>query len=153
MDADGRAYDAYVQDPNSAAPLFYFGSGLSFTTFELADLSVTRGAADSPVAATVAVTVRNTGSLAGSTVVQVYVRDPIGASNVVRPWKRLVAFRRTDSLAAGASVQVTVEILGEDLAVHDDAMAFAVVPGSYLVSVTEQSSNDEGVLQQDLVVE
>ena len=113
-------------------------------------LAVTRGAAGSGVAATVQVDVRNTGDVAGSTVVQVYARDPIGVSNVVRPWKRLVAFLRTDSIAHGASARVTVDIVADDLAVHDDAMVFRVVPGEYMITVGDSSVTD--TLEQALVM-
>ena len=150
VDPDGRRYDSYVQDPNAANPLFYFGSGLSYTTFAFLGLQVRRGAAGSGVAATVDVDVHNSGGVAGSTVVQVYARDPIGASNVVRPWKRLVGFLRTASIARGASARVTIDVTAEDLSVHDDDMAFRVVPGDYMISVGDSSNTD--TLQQALLI-
>ena len=154
VDADGRRYDSYVQDPNSASPLFHFRHGLSFTSFVFADLSV--AAADpaarrAGTAATVSVAVTNSGTKhAGSTVAQCYVLDPVGASNVVRPWKRLVGFARTPVLAPGASARVAIPLLVEDLSVHDDAMAFVLVPGSYLVSCGPSSIEDS--LQQTVVL-
>ena len=85
-DPDGRRYDTYIG--SRADPLFYFGQGLSYTTFAYDDLSVAAiasgaGAADDGAVATVAVTVANTGDArAGVEVVQVRER-------------RLVVVRRT----------------------------------------------------------
>jgi beta-glucosidase len=90
--ADGRCYDGYVNADST--PLFFFGSGLSYTTFEYGALAVTplmptasaeqlritdwqMAATDLPIV-NVTVMVHNTGTTAGTEVVQVYVKDPSG---------------------------------------------------------------------------
>jgi len=53
----------------------------------------------------------------------------------VRPWKRLVGFARVGPLAPGESARVEIALDADTLAMHDDAMAWRVVPGVYNVSV------------------
>jgi beta-xylosidase len=73
-------------------PLFAFGHGLSYTTFEYADLELS--ASEIPTDGTVEIscTVRNTGEVAGAEVVQLYLSDPV--SQVVRPVRWLAGFAR-----------------------------------------------------------
>jgi beta-glucosidase len=99
-----RGYDASHQDV-----AFPFGFGLSYTTFALSDLSVAmRGSvAENDLAATVTVTVTNTGGVEGAEVVQVYVADV--ESSVARPLRELKGFTKV-TLAAGASQRVSIEL-------------------------------------------
>ena len=99
-----RGYDKAHQDV-----AFPFGFGLSYTTFALSELAVaTRGeVADGTLAATVSVTVTNTGPVDGAEVVQVYVQDP--EASVARPVRELKGFAKV-RLAAGESQTVSVEL-------------------------------------------
>src|SRR4051812_27643389 len=99
-----RGYDKANQDV-----AFPFGFGLSYTTFTLSDLQVdlTGSVADGDLAATVSVTVTNTGERDGAEVVQVYVADV--ESSVARPVRELKGFTKV-FLTAGASETVTVEL-------------------------------------------
>ena len=99
-----RGYDA-----RRTEVAFPFGYGLSYTTFELSGLevAVTGSAADRTLAATLTVTVTNTGTTAGSHVVQVYVSDPV--ASVARPPRELKGFAKVH-LAAGASTSVTIDL-------------------------------------------
>ena len=84
------------------------------------------------VVATLSVQLTNTGSITGTEVVQVYCEDPI--MKFVRPWKRLLSFKRV-TLAAGASASVRIELTEDNLEFYDDEMVLRVVPGNYTLSV------------------
>ena len=99
-DSDGRCYDPYVSSGFEPTPLFYFGAGLSYTTYSYSALTVSPamdpakglawGFADSTDADAVwrvSVTVTNTGKVAGQEVVQIYVKDPDNLP-FVPYWKR-----------------------------------------------------------------
>lgn len=144
-DPDGRYYNNYNSIPGSASglatPLFRLGQGMSYTTFAYSDVTAraTPTAGDTGAAAVVTVTVKNTGAVEGAEVVQVYVQDPI--MSFVRPWKRLVAFKRV-TVPAGGSLAVSITISADELAFHDDSMVLRVVPGQYTVSVGGDSVSD-----------
>jgi beta-glucosidase len=129
-----RGYDRAHQDV-----AFPFGFGLSYTTFALSDLAVTtRGSvADDSLAATVTVTVTNTGDRDGAEVVQVYITDV--ASTVARPARELKGFAKV-WLAAGASEQVSVELDQRAFAfwsvVHG---RWAVEAGDFVIAVGPHS--------------
>lgn len=112
----------------SKEPLFPFGFGLSYTKFELGEpkLSSARIGADGNVK--VSVDVRNTGSVQGDEVVQLYVRDV--ASAITRPVKELKAFRRV-SLQPGASTTVEFTLAKESFAYWNEEMKYAIEPGEF----------------------
>ena len=113
----------------SSKPLYPFGYGLSYTTFEYSELSITPGQ--------VAFTVTNTGSKKGDEVVQLYVSNT-GAS-VVQPERQLIGFERV-SLDAGESRVMTFDILPVDLSIVNDKMQWAV-EGDYLLLVGGSSED------------
>ena len=98
------------------APLFPFGHGLSYTSFEYANLRVPATLAPGQPLQ-VSVDVKNTGRRAGRETVQVYVGDEATAE-VVRPLKELKSFRKV-SLAPGASTTLTFTLVPRDLSYYD----------------------------------
>lgn len=89
-----------------SSPLFPFGFGLSYSSFEVGELRLrSLGARASPLVARAYLHVRNSGSVAAAQVVQCYARDPI--QRHARRWRRLVGFERIE-LAADASLLVEV---------------------------------------------
>ena len=143
-DLDGRMYDSYVFDSfGEAKPMFYFGHGLSYTTFNISSLSVSAVTPSTKFLApvvTVSFTVTNTGSVGGSTVGQVYVVDPAGGL-IVRPWKRLVGFQKI-WLSPGQSSTVHVPVTFYELAMSDDKMKYKIQSGEWSVRVGESASTD-----------
>ncbi len=91
-------------DREGIDPLFPFGFGLSYTTFEIGDAALAGGAEHG---VTVDVDVTNTGDRDGAEVVQVYVEPPAG--DAARPLRHLAGFRRVE-LVSGAKQRVTIEL-------------------------------------------
>ncbi|MCL6710648.1 glycoside hydrolase family 3 C-terminal domain-containing protein [Pseudomonas sp. R2.Fl] len=111
-------------------PLYAFGHGLSYTTFQYGGLAVKHPRIAADGSQEVSVTVTNTGKRAGAEVVQLYVRDDV--ASVTRPVKLLRGFERVE-LAPGQSKTITFKLGFEDLAMYDAAMKRVVEPGSFTV--------------------
>ena len=121
---------------DDVTPLYPFGFGLSYTTFSVGNvrISKSRMAANGKVEALADVT--NTGARAGSEVVQMYIRDLV--SSVTRPVKELKGFRRID-LEPGQTATVRFEITPESLAFWDVNMKYRVEPGDFEIMVGTSS--------------
>lgn len=115
-----------------ADPLFPFGHGLSYTTFEVTDLALedTELPCDGTLRASC--TVKNTGEMAGAEVVQLYTR--FDGAHVTRPNKQLAAFKRVE-LAPGEERRVSFEVGLSQLAYYNEDMRFVVEPGTLRVMV------------------
>ena len=127
----GRAmfYGEYTDAPTT--PLYAFGHGLSYTTFEYGALEVlAEGTTAEPVVLQVAVT--NVGKRRGTEVAQLYVRDDI--ASVARPYQQLVGFARVE-LEPGEVGTVSFEVHPSRLAFYDEAMRFVTEPGTFRFSV------------------
>jgi beta-glucosidase len=122
------AHRGYLFD--SKDPLFPFGFGLSYTTFEIGPphLSATQIKSDGSV--TVSVDVRNTGKVAGDEVVQLYLHERV--SSVTRPVKELKGFRRV-TLAPGQTTTVEFTLDRTAFALWDEHMKHIVEPGTFEV--------------------
>ncbi len=122
----------------SSEPLFPFGFGLSYTTFEMGppELSTQEIKPDGSV--TVSVSVRNTGQLAGDEVVQLYIHDVV--SSVTRPVKELKGFKRV-TLAPGAATTVHFTLDSQALALWDKNMKHIVEPGAFEIMAGPDSVN------------
>jgi beta-glucosidase len=117
-------------------PLFAFGYGLSYTTFEYSGLKLPRtGRAGQPMEVTL--TVRNTGKVAGKEVVQLYVSD--SDSSLPRPPKELKGFAKVD-LKPGESKEVTFPLDQRSMAFYDPhKKQWLVEPGEFQVLVGSSS--------------
>lgn len=113
----------------SAKPLYPFGYGLSYTSFEYSDLSITAGQ--------VSFKVTNTGSRKGDEVVQLYVSNT--GTSVVQPERQLIGFERV-TLDAGESRAFSFNILPVDLAIVNDKMQWAV-EGEFTLLVGSSSED------------
>ena len=134
-------YGDYVNSPSS--PLFAFGRGLSYTTFEYGPLRVEAGTTSSET--TVEIEVTNVGGRAGEEVVQLYCRDDV--ASVARPTRELIGFARA-SLAAGESATVTFVVPSSRLAFHDRTMQRVTEPGTFtfLVGASSIDIRDEATV-------
>ena len=120
-----------------AAPQFAFGEGLSYTTFETADLAFDKETL------TASVTVKNTGKRGGATVVQVYFNDVY--SSVITPVKQLCAFERVE-LGAGEEKRIAFAFKKEDFALVTPDERYVTEPGLFEI-MAGLSSKDEDLLK------
>jgi beta-glucosidase len=120
----------------SKEPLFAFGHGLSYTTFEYSNLKVTPAQIGPSARAEVSVTVTNTGKRAGDEVVQLYIRDLV--SSLTRPIMELKDFKRI-TLAPGESKTVNFTITPDKLSFLDLNMNRVVEPGWFDIMVGTSS--------------
>lgn len=122
---------------SKAAPLYAFGYGLSYTSFEYSGLTMAPGDGKD-IYQTVTCTVTNTGNCDGDEVVQLYINDVV--SSVETPHMLLKGFERI-SLKKGESKQVTFRLTFDDLALYDLNLKQVVEPGTVKVMVGA-ASND-----------
>jgi beta-glucosidase-like glycosyl hydrolase len=125
-------YGDYIDGPSS--PLFAFGHGLSYTTFDYGALRAVAGTTTSRTNIEIGIT--NTGVAAGEEVVQLYCRDDV--ASVARPNRELVGFERV-ALAPGDSATVTFGVPSSRLAFHDATMRRVTEPGSFTFFVGASS--------------
>ena len=121
---------------SAAEPLWPFGYGLSYTTFEYSNLRVVPSS-ESPTLATATVDVTNTGVRAGDEIVQLYVKDEYGS--VVRPAMELKGFRRI-TLSPGETRTVTFSLDESAFAFYDEkTKSWIVEPGAFDIMIGSSS--------------
>ena len=130
----------YVFSDNS--PLFPFGFGLSYTTFDISKPVADREQIACSGKAQVSVTVTNTGKRAGDQVVQMYIHHPV--SSVVQPVQALKGFQRIH-LEPGASQKVTFEVGTEELSILDANLKRTVEPGKVDVQIGANSAETTSI--------
>lgn len=133
----------YVEQ--AASPLYTFGYGLSYTTFEYSDLQVIR---KSPCYFEVSFKVKNTGSYDGEEVAQLYLRDEY--ASVVQPLRQLKCFERF-FLKRGEEKEIFFTLTEKDLSIIDRNMARVVETGDFRIMIG--ASSDDIRLTKDIFVE
>lgn len=134
FDANNKYTSKYLDVPNT--PLYPFGYGLSYTTFQYSDMKVSREEFNFKDKLTVSVEVKNAGDMDGEEVVQLYVRDLVGS--VTRPVKELKGFQKI-FLRKGESKTVRFEITAEDLKFYNDKLEYVAEPGAFDIFVGTNS--------------
>ncbi|WP_223266380.1 beta-glucosidase BglX [Gelidibacter gilvus] len=117
-------------------PLFPFGYGLSYTTFDYSNLKLSTNQIDSNGTLDVSVDVKNSGNYDGKEVVQLYIRDVVGS--VTRPVKELKRFQKVD-IKKGETKTVTFKLTVEDLKFYNSDLDFVAEPGQFHVFVGTNS--------------
>ena len=124
----------YLDVPND--PLFPFGYGLSYTTFKYSPLTLSSNTMTTGGNITASVTVTNTGTVEGTEVVQLYIRDMVGS--IARPVQELKGFERI-TLKPGESRQVNFTINADLLKFYDKDLNYVCEPGDFDVMVGTNS--------------
>jgi beta-glucosidase len=119
-------------------PLFPFGHGASYTTFEVGDLQLDAVQVPTDGEFTASVLVRNTGARAGDEVVQLYLHDPV--AQVTRPVRQLAGFARVH-LAPGAQAQVRFRVHADRTAFTGRDLTRIVEPGDIEIMVGTSAGN------------
>ena len=119
----------------SAQPLYAFGYGLSYTTFEYDNLNIEK--LDN-TKFRVTLDVKNTGQRDGDEVVQLYLHDE--CASTTRPLMQLKKFERI-FIPAGETRQVSFTLGDEDLSIVNADMQWAVEPGDFTVMIGSSSDN------------
>jgi beta-glucosidase len=130
----------YIDERNE--PLFAFGYGLSYTTFNYSNLAISSNKMKANETVKVSVDVSNTGNFDGKEVVQLYIRDMVGS--VTRPVRELKDFKKI-SLKKGEKQTVTFEISIEKLKFYNSDLDFVAEPGLFEVYVGTDSNAENKV--------
>jgi beta-glucosidase len=130
FDPNSKYTTKYLDIPNE--PLYVFGHGLSYTTFDYSPISLSASSMNKEGSISASITVRNTGEMAGEEVVQLYLRDKVGS--VTRPVKELKGFEKI-MLNPGESKKVQFEITNEMLQFYRLDMSYGSEPGEFTVFI------------------
>lgn len=114
----------------SGQPLFPFGYGLSYTSFDYFDSQIQ--------SSTISFTIKNTGAYAGDEVVQLYIHDEL--ASVVRPVKELKAFQRV-SLKPGEEKRISFTITPAMLSMLNEKMQWVTEPGTFRIMIGGSSKD------------
>lgn len=127
----------------SREPLYPFGFGLTYTTFEYGKVELSAKTMKSGGSITARIKLKNTGARPGSEVAQLYIRD-VSASAGPRPVRELKGFQKV-RLDAGQSREVEFTISGRELGYYDTQGHWLVEPGTFQVWITKDSASGEPV--------
>jgi beta-glucosidase len=132
-----QKWNSRYRDLPTCAPLYEFGYGLSYTTFEISNLKLSRDSVSRDGSVTASVDVQNTGSRDGDEVVQLYIHDPV--ASISQPVRRLRGFERV-TLKKGEKRTVTFRLDASDFGFYDNRGKFVVEPGQIDVYAGDSSS-------------
>jgi beta-glucosidase len=117
-------------------PLFPFGYGLSYTTFEYSKLTIQKPVAKVGEKINISFEIKNTGNRAGDEVAQIYLRDQV--ASVARPVQALKGFERIH-LEPGTSKIIKLTLLPEDFEMLNAKMQTVIEPGDFTIMVGSSS--------------
>ncbi|HEX4732950.1 MAG TPA: glycoside hydrolase family 3 N-terminal domain-containing protein [Thermoleophilaceae bacterium] len=122
----GSKYNSRYRDLPSCDPLFPFGYGLSYSTFNTTGLTLSRSTVSKNGSLTATVTIENPSDTSGDDVFQLYIHDPV--ASISQPVRRLRGFERMN-IPAHSSKSVTFTLDKSDFGFYDNRGKFVVEPG------------------------
>jgi beta-glucosidase len=128
MDPGNKFTSKYLDSPND--PVYPFGYGLSYTTFEYSNISLNLKQLKGDETLKASVTLTNTGKVAGEEVVQLYIQDPV--ASISRPVKELKNFKKV-LLQPGEKKEVSFEITTNDLMFYNSELKYDWEPGDFII--------------------
>ncbi|AZI20320.1 beta-glucosidase BglX [Chryseobacterium taklimakanense] len=131
FDKDKNVFWTHYSD-SEKTPLYPFGYGLSYTTFEYSDLKINKSEIKKGENAEVSVTLKNTGKYEGKEVAQLYIHDEF--ASVARPVKELKGFQLVN-LKPGESKVLKFVLTDKEIGFYNNNGVFVVEPGSFKVMV------------------
>lgn len=129
-------FNSHYND-QSTEPLYPFGYGLSYTTFDYSELKVEK---QTQIPVSISVNVKNTGKVAGEEVVQLYIRDLV--ASVTRPIKELKGFKKIN-LQPGESKIVEFSLTEKELGFFDNQGKYIIEPGDFAVMIGGNSKKGQ----------
>ncbi len=139
---EGVKYTSRYLDVSNK-PLFPFGYGLSYSTFQYGDIQLSKSSLSDNDSIQATITVTNTGSVAGEETVQMYIRDMV--ATVTRPLKELKGFKKI-FLQPGEEEKVGFMISVDDLKFYNKALQYVAEPGSFQLEIGGDSENTKKVM-------
>lgn len=133
----------YLDESND--PLYPFGYGLSYTSFQYGPVKLSRTVLKGEEKLTAGVTLQNTGKYAGEEVVQLYISDPV--ASVTRSVKDLKGFQKI-LLQAGESKEISFQITTEQLSFFNDNLKKVWEPGKFVIHIGTNSSEVQSAALQ-----
>ncbi len=133
----------YVDE--TAKPLYTFGYGLSYTSFEYSDLEVSVNKENGKTEVTAKVKIKNNGARHGDEVIQLYVRDNVASHTT--PDRVLKSFQRIH-IKAGEVQEVTFELSDESFSLYQGNGKWAVEPGKFTIMI---GSSSQDIRQQKVI--
>jgi len=148
----GRPYDgkgpgkfrSYYMDISND-PLYPFGYGLSYTSFDYSDLIVSKARLKGEETLTATVSITNTGKYAGEETVQLYITDPV--ASVTRAVKDLKGFKKV-FLQPGEKKEVSFSITTQQLKFYNSQLKYDWEPGEFIIQVGTSSATTKSVAVQ-----
>ena len=134
MDSNNKFNSKYLDISND--PLYPFGYGLSYTTFEYGDIKLSKSELKGDEKLTASVTLTNTGKVTGEEVVQLYIQDP--AASISRPVKELKNFKKV-LLQPGEKKDINIEITTNDLKFYNSDLKYDWEPGDFIIYIGSNS--------------
>lgn len=134
MDPGNKFTSKYLDSSNE--PVYPFGYGLSYTSFEYSDIKLNRTSFKGNDVLAATITLSNTGKYAGEEVMQVYVGDPV--ASISRPVKELKDFRKI-LLQPGEKQEITFEITPDDLMFYNSELKYDWESGDFIVYIGSNS--------------